>query len=74
MTYGRNWPDWLPALVLVLSVSGCDIGGDSARTTTPPASSASDATSAPAVTYHASDPALLAATGRPQLVEFYHRL
>lgn len=24
--------------------------------------------------YHASDPALLAATGRPQLVEFYHRL
>ena len=24
--------------------------------------------------YHASDPALLAATLRPQLVEFYHRL
>ncbi len=24
--------------------------------------------------YHASDPARLAATGRPQLVEFYHRL
>lgn len=30
-------------------------------------------TSRKGVVYHASDPALLAATGRPQLVEFYHR-
>ena len=73
----------LLTVVLAISAAGWWLGstgarpkGVTARDTSGAASAATGATADAASVnpYHASDPALLAATGRPQLVEFYHRL
>jgi hypothetical protein len=61
---------WLLAVVLVvLGVAAFFLAQEQRR----PAAAAVAGQARPDSGYQASDPALVAATGRPQLVEFYHR-
>lgn len=56
---------WWIAAALTLAVAGLAVVAVSARRARHPAAVAG-------ITYRPSDPARLAATGRPQLVEFFH--